>query len=364
MEQYVRRDDLRLRSVYPSFKTRIFEVETGRFLIYVQNPIKDSDALCKEFDYSIRFITSPVDLTFELPPKYVREIPVIEDSQIGDSFAGIGWSVNQVYNLLYSKNGEPVILTEAGRDGKAFGLLNLTFNKDGIITKAQNNMAETSNFYRNMVNQYIFDDILGKPEKIGYIKSAPLPPATLIEENPHANFMCDALKHELNADIAVWNNAGPRNFFHEGVIDPRDVRDIAPFRDGVSIANVSEKTMVQWFKDAIDTTYKTPGYKPGLVAVSGLNYTVNPQKGTLVAMNYIDKNGVQHNIDINNPRENKLYKIATDSFMMSGGVDHGVLAKKEDCINYKECKDYFTCQYIKHLDKPIVINNSGRINFV
>lgn len=103
MEQYVRRDDLRLRSVYPSFKTRIFEVETGRFLIYVQNPIKDRDALCKEFDYSIRFITNPVGLTFELPPKYVREIPVIEDSQIGDSFAGIGWSVNQVYNLLYSK---------------------------------------------------------------------------------------------------------------------------------------------------------------------------------------------------------------------------------------------------------------------
>ena len=103
MEEYVRRDDLRLRSEYPSFKTRIFEVSVEHFLIYVQNPIKDRNALCKEFNYSIRFVTSPVNLTFDLPQKFVREIPIIEDSQIGDSFAGIGWTVNDFYNLLYSK---------------------------------------------------------------------------------------------------------------------------------------------------------------------------------------------------------------------------------------------------------------------
>jgi hypothetical protein len=103
MEQYVRRDDLRLRSVYPSFKTRIFEISKNRFLIYIQNPIKDRVALCKEFDYSIRFVTSPVNLTFDLPKNFVREILTIEDSKIGDSFSGIGWTVNQFYNLLYSK---------------------------------------------------------------------------------------------------------------------------------------------------------------------------------------------------------------------------------------------------------------------
>ena len=37
-------------------------------------------------------------------------------------------------NLFYSKDGEPVIITEAGRDGRAFGLLNLTFDKNGVIT--------------------------------------------------------------------------------------------------------------------------------------------------------------------------------------------------------------------------------------
>ena len=103
MEQYVRRDDLRLRSVYPSMKTRIFEVEPERFLIYVQNPFGDREALHEEFEHSIRMITNPVGLTFELPNHFIKEIPIIEDSEIGDNFAGIGWSANDLYNLLYSK---------------------------------------------------------------------------------------------------------------------------------------------------------------------------------------------------------------------------------------------------------------------
>lgn len=267
-------------------------------------------------------------------------------------------------NLFYSKTGEPVIITEAGRDGRAFGLLNLTFDKKGVIKKAQNNLAETSLFYRNMINQHLFDEILGKPERIGYIKEAPMPPSTLIEENPHANFMCDAMRYELNTDIAVWNNAGPRNFFHEGVLDSRDVRDIAPFRDGVSVADVSEAKLVNWFKDSIERTYKTPGFKPGLVAVSGLNYTVDSKNGKLAGMSFVDREGKEHKINIDNPRVDKTYKLATDSFMMSAGADWGVLATKDEVEHHLECKDYYACEYIKKLDKPIEINQTGRIKFI
>ena len=267
-------------------------------------------------------------------------------------------------NLFYSKSGEPVIITEAGRDGRAFGLLNLTFDKNGVIKKAQNNLAETSLFYRNMINQHLFDEILGKPERIGYVKKATMPPATLIEENPHANFMCDAMKYELGTDIAIWNNAGPRNFFHEGVIDSRDIRDIAPFRDGVSVATVTEKKLIDWCKKVVETTYSTPGYKPGLMAVSGLSYTVDSNAGKLVGMSFIDKEGNEHVIDVENPRQDKKYTVAMDSFMMNYGADYDIMAPKEDCIEYKECKDYFTCQYIKHLDRPLEINQTGRIKFV
>ena len=267
-------------------------------------------------------------------------------------------------NLLYSKSGEPVIMTEAGRDGNYFGKLNVTFDKDGVITKAQNNLGNTRLFYKNMINQYIFDEIMGKPERIGFIKQAPPPPTTLIEENPHANFVCDAMRAEMGADIGVWNNGGIRNFVHEGVIDSRDIKDIAPFFDRMSLAEVSEKTLVDMFKATIKTTYTTHGNKPGLIAVSGLNYTVNPKKAELTAMNFVDKNGKEIPIDINNPDPNKMYKVATDEFMMSAGADYAVLAPQDKCLEIRPYdKDVLTCQYIKHLDKPVIINQTGRIKF-
>lgn len=266
-------------------------------------------------------------------------------------------------NLFYSQSGEPVILTEAGKNGKYFGKLNLTFDENGVITKAQNNLGESANFSKNMINQYIFDEILGKPEQIGYIKEVVEPPKSLIEENAHANFMCDAMRYEMGADIAIWNNSGTRSYFTVGNIDSRDIKDIAPFEDRISVANVSEKKLVDMFKHAIEATYRTQGNKPGLMAVSGMNYTVSPSKGILTGMNFIDKDGNEHPIDVNNPREDKFYNVVEDSFMMHEGADFDVLAPKEECKEYPFNKDFLTCEYIKHLNKPVEINQTGRIIF-
>ncbi len=266
-------------------------------------------------------------------------------------------------NLLYSESGEPVIITEAGKNGVHFGELNLTFDKDGVITKAQNNIGKTRDFQKNLINQYIFDSILGKPEKIGYIKYAPEPVTDLTKENPHANFMCDAMRYELNAEIGLWNNSGTRDFFREGVIDSSDIKDIAPFADKISVADVPEKTLVNMFKRAVRETYTTQGNKPGLIAVSGLKYSVNPEKGILTGMTFVDNEGLEHKIDIDNPREDKTYKIVADSFVMSWGGDLDILAPKEECTEYPFNKDFVTCEYIKHLNKPIEINQTGRIIF-
>ncbi len=267
-------------------------------------------------------------------------------------------------NLFYTKSGEPVILTEAGRDGNYFGLLNLEFDKNGVITKAQNNLGETGLFHRNIINQYIFNGILGEPENVGYVKEALPPPKSLTEENPHANFVCDVMKEETDSDIAIWHNCGVRNFFHEGELNSRDVKDISPFLDFVAVAEVSEKTIVDLFKQAIRDTYSTSSRKPGLFAVSGLNYTVNTDNGTLAAMNFIDKQGKIHSIDVENPSEDKKYKVVTDEFLMSAGADFKTLAPEEDYIKkYSYDKDVMVCNYLKKHREPIIINQLGRINY-
>jgi 2',3'-cyclic-nucleotide 2'-phosphodiesterase (5'-nucleotidase family) len=349
--------DMFERATHPAYHTDCYVQPLDETIDNIQNEVNG----LKEKGINKIFLLS--HLGHERDKSVAQNVDGI-DVIIGGHTHELLRDIKEGENLFYSKSGEPIIMTEAGRDGSYFGLLNLTFDKDGVITKAQNNIGETRLFGKNMINQYVFDEILGKPEKIGYIRQAPPPPETLIEENPHANFVCDAMKYMTNSDIAVWNNSGIRNFFHQGAIDSRDIKDIAPFFDRISVANVSEKAIVDMFKDNIATTYASQGYKPGLIAVSGLTYGVNETDHTLTFMKYIDKQGVEHNIDINNPSPDKTYKLVTDEFIMSHGADFPVLSKAEDCLEiYPYDKDVMTCQYIKELAKPIDINQTGRIVF-
>ena len=76
-------------------------------------------------------------------------------------------------NLFYSKTGEPVVITQAGRDGKNFGELDVEFDQNGIIKKVQNNIGFTKAFRRYAPAQYVFDKIFGEKEVYGRVKSAP-----------------------------------------------------------------------------------------------------------------------------------------------------------------------------------------------
>ncbi len=341
------------------------------------HPDYHKDCNAKDLDTTIQLVQNEIDelkkqginkiillshLGIEIDKKVIEKTDGI-DVVIGGHTHELIEGITEGDNLIYSKSGEPVIITEAGKDGRHFGELNITFDKSGVITKAQNNLADTSLFHRNLVHQQIFNKILGTPEQVGHIEYAPPAPTSLLEENPHANFMCDAMKYEMDADIAIWNNAGTRNYFKKGNIDSSDIKEIAPFADNISVAEVSEKTLVNAFKTAIEKSYATPGNKPGLLAVSGLNYTIDIKNKTLKEMNFIGNDGKQHNINIDSPDENKKYKVVADSFIMTWGKEFGVLAQKDECIEYPFNKAYLTCEYIKHLNKPIKINQIGRIKY-
>ena len=269
-------------------------------------------------------------------------------------------------NLIYSPSGEPVIITQAGKDGHYFGLLNLEFDKDGVIKKAQNNIHRTHDYPKSYVHELIFDKVLGKAEVVGEVVEAMDPPENIyVSENPHANFVCDAIKEVTGADIGLWNNSGIRNYFHVGLINNRDVKDIAPFSDDMTVVPVTEKELVDAFKLVTKRTLTRASNKPGLYAVSGLNYTVSKSKKALVEMNFIDKDGNVIPIDINNPDPNKIYKVAADEFITMGGDDIPMLDKINQAYKiYPYDKDIMVCQYLKDFKEPVKINQVGRLKIV
>lgn len=266
-------------------------------------------------------------------------------------------------NLLTSKSGEPVVITNAGKDGEYFGNLNVEFDKNGLITSVQNNVIPTAKYGRNLIYKEILEKDMGNIEEVGYIQSAlPQPKNRLIEENPQANFVADAMKSELGTEIAFLNSANLRSSFERGTFTNLDAKMLSPFNNQMVIANVTEKDLVDAFKFTAKTLVNT---RPGLFAVSGLKYSVRKSDGELLSMSKVDDNGNETPIDIKNPSPTKTYRVAADSFVMRGGDKVSSLnyvGKEEKVFEFD--KDKLLCDYIKHQNKPIVINQTGRVNIV
>lgn len=285
------------------------------------------------------------------------------DVIIGGHSHNLVEGITEGENLLKSKTGEPVIITNGGKDGEHFGNLSLEFDKNGIITKAKNDIIQTNKFGRNLIYSKLIESEMKENEKIGYIRSVlPQPKNRLIEENPQANFVADAMRKELGVEIAFLNSANLRSSFEAGTFTRLDAKMISPFNNQMVIANVTEKDLVDAFKFTCKTMVNT---RPGLFAPSGLKYTVRKSDGELLSLTKVDDNGKETPIDIQNPSETKTYRIAADSFVMRGGDKVSSLnyVGREEKI-YEFDKDSLVCDYIKHINGPVDINQAGRVTIV
>ena len=268
-------------------------------------------------------------------------------------------------NILYSKSGEPVILTEYGKDGENVGILNVEFNKDGVITKAQNNTVKTRQFNRTLAARAAVESIIGKPEIIGHVSKAVEPPKErLIQNNPHGGIIVDAMKNELGTDIAILNAGNLRGHFSEGPVDSRLINDITPFEDKIWIGKLSEKDIVDAIKVG-GNSFKHSTHKPGILMISGMKYTMT-DNGELKSLTFVDKDGNEHPIDVNNPSTERKFTAAMDDFFATGGDNY--LPKNEnpdfviEKLNFD--KNKLACDYIRKFEKPFEVNENDKVTII
>ncbi len=266
-------------------------------------------------------------------------------------------------NLFTSKTGEPVIITQAGKDGEQFGILNLEFDENGIIQKAQNNVHKSNQFKRNPILEKIFDGIIGKATEVGYVeKTVPAPEHRLVDPNPHAYIIMDACREEFGTDLALINAGNIRGHFEEGKLTERKVFEVVPLKNRMVRMRLTEEEVVNSLKNGAKSLIN-PGFKPSIVMPSGLEYTMN-RKGEVLEATFIDKAGNRHSIDVNNPDKNKIYTVATDDFFASGG--DALIPNKINEVDerYDFDKDKLTCQYIQKHGGTVRIEDDGRIKIV
>lgn len=270
-------------------------------------------------------------------------------------------------NLIKSPKGEPVLIIQVGRDGENVAIPNLQFNELGQITKIQYNVIKTANYPRSQVAKDAFEKILGKPDIVGRAVYTEAPPKDIYAtENPHCNFILDCMLKEHDIDIALMNSANIRGRFFEGDISTRELTQITPFKNKMVIANVSEKEIVEAITDRVDDTMESPNHRPGILQVGGIRYEYSKSEGEVTKISFIDKNGNEHPIDIENPREDKFYKVMSDDFCYINNYAGLDLKHRYDeaIAIYDFDKNKIVENYLRKHPEPVVIKSDGRIKIV
>ena len=134
----------------------------------MSKPDNYKDLKMDDFDQTIKDVQAEVD---RLQEQGVNKIIVLShagnanEKRLAQETSGIdvilgGHShelikgVKEGENLLYGKDGNPVVITQAGKDADNIGVLNLEFDADGVITKVQNNVSPTKAFRRNLIMKF------------------------------------------------------------------------------------------------------------------------------------------------------------------------------------------------------------------
>ena len=252
-------------------------------------------------------------------------------------------------NLLSSKSNEPVIVTQAGENGKYYGLLDVEFDDNGVIKKANNTLVQSPQSEKSPILEYIKEQNLGKSPIVAKISSTvQMPKNRRVEPNAWTNLVADSMRTELNCDIAIINSANIRKMPKVGNLTERDVSETAPMKNKLLRTKVTQKQIVEAIKAAAKQSMTSSGGEPGLLQVSGLTYKIN-DKGDLLEMNFVDKNGNKTPIDINNPSDTITYTAAYDDFVAREDGEYPLMAPRFNVEHFDFDKDDTAIKYISKL---------------
>ena len=278
-------------------------------------------------------------------------------------------------NLVVNKDGEPVIITQAGCDGDYFGNLDFIFNEKGVI-KPETITNKLQRTIKQSLNPQITDDIkemkkkyFGEPEILNEISQDINPPNSETEENPITNMLADSVmlktKTEHKAipepEGVLLNSSNVRGGFTAPVITTEDIDEILPFERGPVMTRLSEKNLFLALQHGVDTIKQRSEF----IQVAGIKYEIKDGKVTKAF--FVDKNNkVKSEID---PNSDKEHVVLIDPFLAEGGGNFGmlkvpedkVIVRKFDWTYQKSMKEYIKSLTREELQKKL--KPQGRITF-
>lgn len=263
-------------------------------------------------------------------------------------------------NIITAPDGNPVVVLQAGQNGEYIGHLDITFDPSGKVIEASNNVTKTKDLPKNLVVKFFQDRILGKSETLGKITRVDeMKGESKVNESPYANLFADAMRNELNTDVAFVNSAGIRGKLQTGKLTSLDIDNLIPFDNKLVKIEITEKQLINTLKDgALSVNDKM--LKPGIMQTSGIRYTID-EKGQIKDVQLEDKQGNLTPLNVENPSDEKKFTAVADEFLINTS-EYPTLREAKVLERYDFNKTKVTKDYVKKLDpNNIEVKIEGRI---
>ncbi|MCL2013888.1 MAG: choice-of-anchor I family protein [Oscillospiraceae bacterium] len=277
-------------------------------------------------------------------------------------------------HVLTNEMENGVLITSAGEHGAALGRVTLVFGSDNevisktasLIEKADTEYVAATETVKRAAEEMmaevgeLFKEEVGtSAQLLSSARGDADTPGVRNAEMPLGNLVADAMRIQLETDIALTNGGGLRADIPEGDITRGHINSVLPFGNYGVVKEVSPAQLWAILEHGIS---QLPALSGGFPQISGMRfeYIVTKPAGERVISVTIG------NTELDPADTTTKYILATNDFMASGGDGYDVM-KELEVLTEGDSMDIIFEEYIKELCKngdPVTVSAEGRITAV
>lgn len=263
-------------------------------------------------------------------------------------------------NVVKSKRGETVVITQANKLNTKAGFLNVVFDNKGVIKEDSilNKLANVDNYAPNKAVQNMITSILGENQVIATPKHSHMPINEFHDrymENPVANTLSDSILYAARKmDNGVLGAVHTTNILKKGVegaVTKYDIKyDMLPYNSEHKIIDIKEEDFVKLLEATSGKLFEN--FDPQLLRCSGMKYTIdeNADKGInghIKSLEFVDgNNNVVKSVDVKNPSKTNTLKIALNDYLFEDKDTKGILAPYAEAAKIIGSEQDLFAQYL------------------
>lgn len=255
------------------------------------------------------------------------------------------------------KEGKTIIV-QAGEYAKFLGRLDITV-KDGDVVSYNGSLIPVAN---KVASDPTVADIIAKYNSELNTKLKAKAGSTAVnldgeranvrtKETNLGNFVCDVLKANTGADIALTNGGNIRASINAGDITVGDVYTVLPFDNIIMVLEVTGAQLKAALEQSVS---KYPEQLGGFMQVSGLKFTFGPSRPAGERVVEVLVNGKPLDLAAK-------YSVATNDFIAAGGDGYTMFKDAKVLVNTGLMFRDIVVEYLQGLGQPISPEVEGRI---